>query len=374
MKVAVLGLGNVGCGIYKILKERKTQIEKHIGKEIEIAKILVRDINKKRLIDIDRGLLTDSFKEILEDPEIWAVIEVTSSKNQSIGYIKEALKNGKDVVTANKAALAAAYDDIVGLANDKGRALLFEAAVAGGLPIISPIRKRLAFEEFDFFQGIVNGSSNYLLTELTAGKDKDRVLQEASKIGVLEEDPTDDLSGNDALRKLTIIVDLFLAGGVKTDHIPCMGIERIESGDLNILKNMGRTVKLIAQFKKLEGHEYEASVMPRALVDDHVLSRVGGIYNKVIIKGGYADNLSFFGKGGGMAPTADAVVSDLIELAENKSSKLPLDEMNYKNTVLNEKGKYYIRLEESQGHFDDLALGQALELYAKGACLIRVEE
>ncbi len=374
MKVAILGLGNVGCGVYKILKEKESQIESLMGQKIEIEKILVRDTTKNRLIDVDTDLLTDSFKEIVENPQIDTVIELTSSKSRSIDYIKVALKKDKDVVTANKAALAAAYDSIASLANSRGRSLLFEAAVAGGLPIISPIRKRLVFEEFNFFQGIVNGSSNYVLTELTDGKDKDQVLNEASKIGVLEEDPTDDLSGNDALRKLTILADLFLAGGIETAHIPCMGIEKIENGDLDLLKNMDRTVKLIAQFNRLDGDRYEASVMPRALTDDNVLSSVGGIYNKVLLTGTYSDNLSFFGKGGGMDPTADAVVSDLIELMRSKKSELPLDSKSYKNTALSEKGKYYIRLEKGAGYFNDLTLEEALELYAEGACIIKVED
>lgn len=374
MKVAILGLGNVGCGVYKILKDREREIENYTGEKIQVAKILVRDPSKKRLVDIESDLLTDSFSEILDDPQIDTVIEVTSSKTRSIEYIKEALKKGKDVVTANKAALAAAYDPIAQLANDTGKALLFEAAVAGGLPIISPIRKRLAFEEFNFFEGIVNGSSNYVLTELTGGKDKKEVMKEASKIGVLEEDPTDDLSGRDALRKLTILADLFLGGGVETDSIPCLGIERIERSDLEFLKREGRTVKLIARYKRGEGDLYEASVLPRALANVHVLSRVGGIYNKVLLTGDYADNLSFFGKGGGMDPTADAVLSDLIELGMSKINKLPLNSKKYKNTALDEKGQYYIRLNADPGYFDDLQLREALDLYSEGACVIKVED
>lgn len=374
MNIGILGFGTVGQGVYKILTSKADKITALIGEKILIKKILVRDIHKPRNVEIEPDLLTDDYSEVLEDQDIDMILELTSSKDMSVDYMKHAIQNGKGVVTANKAALAEAYGELAYLSNKSGGKLLFEAAVAGGVPLIASILNRLNFEIIEHMQGIVNGSSNYILSELSKGRERKEVIKEASNIGVLEEDPSDDILGYDATRKLIILIDLFLGTSIRFDELPCIGIERIENQDIEFLNDKGLTVKLIAEYKKISSSEYSASVMPRALKKENEFSKVDDIFNMIIIKGEYFGSLSFSGMGGGMLPTADAVVSDIISLVKNKGQKLPISGKFYNNVVDTEISQYYIRSKSMHQEIVSLSAKEAIDIYKKGYCIIKMED
>ena len=322
IKVGMLGFGNVGTGTYQTLEMNRELIEKHVGASVEISKILVNDVTKPRQVVTPDGVLTDNVADIITNPEIDIVAEVLGGIEPASEYMLKALNNGKHVVTANKAAVAANYDKLFKAAADNGVSLRPEACVAGGIPILNAITTVLGANKFDEILGILNGTTNYILTQMTDnGLDYADVLKDAQAKGFAEADPTADVEGIDAANKLSIMMALAFGHYVHPDDIPTEGISKITKDDIDKATADGCKIKLIASAKNEDG-KLTYSVKPVALPIDHPLASVSNEFNAVFVKGNAVGELMFYGKGAGPLPTGSAVMGDILmaakEIAESK--------------------------------------------------------
>ena len=322
IKVGMLGFGNVGTGTYQTLEMNRELIEKHVGASVEISKILVNDVTKPRQVVTPDGVLTDNVADIIDNPEIDIVAEVLGGIEPASEYMLKALNNGKHVVTANKAAVAANYDKLFKAAADNGVSLRPEACVAGGIPILNAITTVLGANKFDEILGILNGTTNYILTQMTDnGLDYADVLKDAQAKGFAEADPTADVEGIDAANKLSIMMALAFGHYVHPDDIPTEGISKITKADIDKATADGCKIKLIASAKNEDG-KLTYSVKPVALPIDHPLASVSNEFNAVFVKGNAVGELMFYGKGAGPLPTGSAVMGDILmaakEIAESK--------------------------------------------------------
>lgn len=322
IKVGMLGFGNVGTGTYQTLEMNRELIEEHVGASVEISKILVNDVTKPRQVVTPDGVLTDNVADIIDNPEIDIVAEVLGGIEPASEYMLKALNNGKHVVTANKAAVAANYDKLFKAAADNGVSLRPEACVAGGIPILNAITTVLGANKFDEILGILNGTTNYILTQMTDnGLDYADVLKDAQAKGFAEADPTADVEGIDAANKLSIMMALAFGHYVHPDDIPTEGISKITKADIDKATADGCKIKLIASAKNEDG-KLTYSVKPVALPIDHPLASVSNEFNAVFVKGNAVGELMFYGKGAGPLPTGSAVMGDILmaakEIAESK--------------------------------------------------------
>lgn len=322
IKVGMLGFGNVGTGTYQTLEMNRELIEEHVGASVEISKILVNDVTKPRQVVTPDGVLTDNVADIIDNPEIDIVAEVLGGIEPASEYMLKALNNGKHVVTANKAAVAANYDKLFKAAADNGVSLRPEACVAGGIPILNAITTVLGANKFDEILGILNGTTNYILTQMTDnGLDYADVLKDAQAKGFAEADPTADVEGIDAANKLSIMMALAFGHYVHPDDIPTEGISKITKDDIDKATADGCKIKLIASAKNEDG-KLTYSVKPVALPVDHPLASVSNEFNAVFVKGNAVGELMFYGKGAGPLPTGSAVMGDILmaakEIAESK--------------------------------------------------------
>lgn len=322
IKVGMLGFGNVGTGTYQTLEMNRELIEEHVGASVEISKILVNDVTKPRQVVTPDGVLTDNVADIIDNPEIDIVAEVLGGIEPASEYMLKALNNGKHVVTANKAAVAANYDKLFKAAADNGVSLRPEACVAGGIPILNAITTVLGANKFDEILGILNGTTNYILTQMTDnGLDYADVLKDAQAKGFAEADPTADVEGIDAANKLSIMMALAFGHYVHPDDIPTEGISKITKADIDKATAEGCKIKLIASAKNEDG-KLTYSVKPVALPIDHPLASVSNEFNAVFVKGNAVGELMFYGKGAGPLPTGSAVMGDILmaakEIAESK--------------------------------------------------------
>ena len=322
IKVGMLGFGNVGTGTYQTLEMNMELIEKHVGASVEISKILVNNVTKPRQVVTPDGVLTDNVADIIDNPEIDIVAEVLGGIEPASEYMLKALNNGKHVVTANKAAVAANYDKLFKAAADNGVSLRPEACVAGGIPILNAITTVLGANKFDEILGILNGTTNYILTQMTDnGLDYADVLKDAQAKGFAEADPTADVEGIDAANKLSIMMALAFGHYVHPDDIPTEGISKITKADIDKATADGCKIKLIASAKNEDG-KLTYSVKPVALPIEHPLASVSNEFNAVFVKGNAVGELMFYGKGAGPLPTGSAVMGDILmaakEIAESK--------------------------------------------------------
>lgn len=322
VKVGMLGFGNVGTGTYQTLEMNRDLIEENVGAAIEISKILVSDVTKARSISTPDGVLTDNISDILDDPTIDIVAEVMGGIEPASEYMLRALNSGKHVVTANKAAVAANFDKLFEAARQNGVSLRPEACVAGGIPILNAITTVLQANKFDEILGILNGTTNYILTQMTDnGLDYADVLKDAQAKGFAEADPTADVEGIDAANKLSIMMALAFGHYVHPDDIPTEGISKITKADIDNAAAKGCKIKLIASAKNENG-KLTYSVKPVELPCDHPLASVSNEFNAVFVKGNAVGELMFYGKGAGPLPTGSAVMGDILmaakEIAENK--------------------------------------------------------
>lgn len=347
INIGLLGLGNVGKGVYNILSINTKKITNSAGKNIKINKVLVSDINKKREIDIPKELLTTHADEILNDPEIDIIVELVGGITSAYEYIKKALLNKKPVVTANKAVIATYGQELIKIAHDNKVALRYEASVAGGIPIINSLSKSLCANEFEEIIGIVNGTTNYILTQMTDyGLDYNDVLKAAQEKGFAEADPTSDVEGEDAAYKLSILISTAFGIQIEPKDIPREGITRVSKDDIEYASQFGYKIKLLATAKKT-GNKLEYDVHPTLIPVSHPLASVSNEFNALFLKGNAVGDLMLYGKGAGSMPTGSAVVGDIIEVAgiigtDANPSITVLD--NSKETELIGQGKsmYYI--------------------------------
>ena len=313
---ALLGIGTVGMGVYKLLERRKKELPYKIGGELSIRRVLVKNLSKKRE-GIPEDILTDDFQGILSDPKIQIVIELMGGIEPARTYILEALRAGKHVVTANKDLMAKHGRELMEEAERHGCDLQFEAAVAGGIPIIRPLKECLAGNEITEVMGIVNGTTNYILTKMTEeGMDFDDALRKAQELGFAEADLTADIEGLDAGRKMAILASIAFHSRVTFDDVDIKGITKITAKDIQYAREFGYTLKLLGVARNTD-NEMEVGVFPMMIPSTHPLAGVKDAFNAVFVHGDAVDDAMFQGKGAGEFPTASAVVGDLIAVARN---------------------------------------------------------
>lgn len=348
-KIALLGMGTVGGGVYEIIERQKEEMPFKIGAALEVVKVLVR--NKAKYADrIPAEKLTDVWEDVIGDDSIDIVVEVMGGIEPARTYIKAALEKGKHVVTANKDLMAMHGHELLELAGAHHCDLLFEAAVAGGIPIIRPLKQCLAGNNITEIMGIINGTTNFILTKMKEdGMDFGEALQLATDLGYAEADPTADIEGYDAGRKLAIMASIAFHTSVTFDDVFTEGITKITAKDMRYAKEMGCSIKLLGIAKNTETG-IEVKVHPTMIPENHPLAAVNDSFNAVFVHGDAVDDAMFYGRGAGALPTGSAVVGDIMDVARNM-----LFHCNgrigcscYKNLPIKQIGdttsRYYIRM------------------------------
>lgn len=316
IKIGLLGLGTVGSGVYKIIERQKEEMVKKTGARLEIAGILVHNLNKVR-DGVDTSLLTDRWEDIINNDEISIVIEVMGGIEPAKTMILEALNSGKNVVTANKDLVAEYGRELLDAAENNGVDFLFEAVVAGGIPIIRPLKQCLAANEMDEVIGIVNGTTNYILTKMfEEGMDFDEALEKATELGYAEADPTADIEGLDAGRKVAIMASIAFHSRVTFSDVYTEGITKISARDINYAKEFGNVIKLLGVAHNTEDG-IEVSVHPMMIPQEHPLASVRDSFNAVFVHGDAVDDVMFYGRGAGEFPTASAIMGDVIDVVRD---------------------------------------------------------
>lgn len=321
--IGFLGCGNVGSGVWRLLTDFAKEMEHRTGLTFVVKRVLVRDLQKKREIDFGPGVLTDKPEDVLSDPEIRIVLEFLGGEEPAHEYMTRALQAGKTVVTANKVAFALHWHELQKAAKQSGAGLYYEAAVCGAIPIIHSLDESLQANRIDRIFGIVNGTTNYILSRMTKnGEDYDAVLEAAQRLGLAEPDPAADVEGLDAAYKLSILASLAFHGRVPFEKVYVEGITKISADDIRCGQELGYTLKLLAIAKR-EGMTVEARVHPTFLPNDHPLSTVSGSFNAVYLHGHACGDMMFLGRGAGDLPTASAIVSDLVRAASTTRHLYP---------------------------------------------------
>ena len=350
INVGIIGFGTVGSGTVRILLENKDVLAERLGFEINLKKIAARDILKKRDIKVPEGILTADVDTLLNDPEIRIIVELIGGINPAKEYILKALSKGKHVVTANKALLATDGSEIFAAAHKAGVEIGFEASVAGGIPIIKVIREGLIANRIKALYGIINGTTNYILTKMTEeNMEFADALSGAQKLGYAEADPTFDIEGIDSAHKLSILA--YLAYGIPFPFhdIYTEGISRISPLDISFASEFGYKVKLLAITKEADS-EIELRVHPTMVPQDFLISKVDGSFNAIYIDGDATGSTLYYGRGAGAAPTGSAVVSDIADIARdinnNVKERIPMAKAGraFKIKKMDEVvSKYYFR-------------------------------
>jgi homoserine dehydrogenase len=319
VRIGVLGCGNVGAPLVALVATQGDAIEARTGLRLEVTRIAVRDLTKPRPDGIDSALLTTDTDSIVNDPAIDLVVELIGGVEPARELILSALKAGKPVVTGNKELLAARGAELFQAAESAGVDLLFEAAVAGGIPIIRPLRESLVGERITRVMGIVNGTTNYILTRMTeAGASYADALAEAQSLGFAEADPTADVEGYDAGAKAAIIASIAFGASVTASDVHHEGISAISAVDIAFAKRMGFVIKLLAVAEQNDAGEIGVRVHPAMVPLEHPLAAVRESFNAVFVEGAAVGDLMFYGRGAGGLPTASAILGDLIDAALNR--------------------------------------------------------
>lgn len=317
ISVGLLGLGTVGSGVVRIIENHQDKLMHQVGCPVKVKKILVQDVEKERSVKVDPSLLTMDPADIIEDPEIEVVIEVMGGIENTRDHMLQALRNKKNVVTANKDLMAVHGSELLTAASENGCDLFFEASVAGGIPILRSLVDGLASDRITKMMGIVNGTTNYILTKMSQeGLPYDSVLKEAQELGYAEANPASDVEGLDAARKMAILGTLGFSMKIDLDDVKFKGITSVTEEDLQYAKQLGYTMKLLGIAVR-EGNKVEVCVEPALLPSSHPLSSVNNEYNAVYVYGEAVGETMFYGPGAGSLPTATAVVSDLVGVVKN---------------------------------------------------------
>lgn len=317
IKAALLGLGTVGNGVYKVLKNQRAEMQEKLGKPVEISKILVRNLEKAAKKVDDPSILTDQWENIINDSSIEIVIELMGGIEPAKTYLTEAMHAGKHVVSANKDLIAVHGKELLETAEQNQVDFMFEASVAGGIPIIRPLKQCLAGNRMTEVMGIVNGTTNFILTKMSQDQMEFKdALALATELGYAEADPTADIEGLDAGRKVAILACVAFNSRVVFDDVYTEGITKITARDIRYAKEMGCTIKLLGVTKDTEDG-VEAYVCPMLIPSEHPLASVNDSYNAVFVHGDAVEDAMFFGRGAGELPTASAVVGDIFDIVRN---------------------------------------------------------
>ena len=350
LKIGILGLGTVGSGLVKILTNNSKNINNRSGKEIKIEKVLVKNLSKKRNIKLNSKLLTEESDEILENPEIDIVVELIGGEEPAYEYILKAIQNKKDVVTANKLVIAKYGKTIFEKAAQNGVKVKYEASVAGGLPIIKQLKDSLSANNIKKIYGILNGTTNYILTNMTKNQqDFNKALKKAKELGYAEKDPSSDIEGYDAAYKITILASLAFQNFIDVNSVYTEGIQNIDSEDIKFASELGYIIKLLAVAKNTD-KGFDIRVHPAFVPKENQLAMIDGNYNCVSLNGDAVGKVITTAKGAGAMPTGSAVAADIIDLAKNnKSLKKEIENMDltFNSDLVNieeVKNSFYIRM------------------------------
>ena len=351
MKIGIVGLGTVGEGVLKVLTNEKESIFEKSRADIKVKYACDLNINREFSFDFDKSILINDYKKILNDPEIKIVVELIGGETIAKQIIIEAFKAKKSVVTANKALIAKYGVELFQRAKKNGVSFLFEAAVGGGIPIVTPLMESLVANTVTEIRGIMNGTSNYILTKMKEDNlSFDEALKIASEKGYAEADPTFDVDGIDAGHKINILASLAYGGSVKFKDMQLYGIREISTVDIFSANQLNSTIKLIASSKLLSETSAQISVEPVLIPNSEILAKVDGVYNAIETTGSYTDKTLFYGKGAGMDPTASAVVADIVKIVTRNHiesdyffNSTKVFEIVDSNTV---KDSYYIRVSD----------------------------
>ena len=316
--VGIIGLGTVGGGVVKLLQDMPISLQRRKNAVFSLEKIAIREKSKNRMVSVDQKILTEDVTELLDHPNIDMVVELTGAPS-AYDWVRGALERGKNVVTANKALLAEHGEELYKLAVDSGADLMFEASVAGGIPVVKCLRNGLVANRIESLYGILNGTTNYILTRMSRGEGTfAEILADAQEIGYAEPDPTMDVSGRDAAQKLAILSRIAFCSQAVGAEVFCEGIEHLEPIDISYATELGYVIKLLAISKRVQSG-VEMRVHPAMVPADSLLGNINNEFNAVEVVGSSVGNQVFYGKGAGQMPTASAVVADMVELAERKA-------------------------------------------------------
>jgi homoserine dehydrogenase len=320
VKIGILGLGTVGTGTVQILQDPVGR--HHLLQSIDIQRVGVRSKDKIRAVDLPDDSITTDLHSIVTDPEIEIIVEVMGGIEPARSLILKAIESGKHVVTANKAVIARFGDEIFTAANQAGVYVMLEAAVGGGIPVIQPLKQSLGVNRIQRITGIVNGTTNYILTRMTAeGGEFADILADAQKLGYAEADPTADVDGLDAGDKIAILASLAFGGRIKRDAVDCEGIRKIGAADIAYADKLNFVIKLLAIAERVESGAVSVRVHPTFVPKDYPLATVNGVYNAILVEGEPLGQVMLFGPGAGAGATASAVVSDILAIVGVMESK-----------------------------------------------------
>lgn len=348
MKVAVMGYGTIGSGVVEVLQINKEKIARRAGQEVEVKYILdLRDFPGDPMEDA----IIHDYKTIVEDPEVGIVVETMGGVEPAYTFVKAMLEAGKSVATSNKNLVAAKGAELIAIAREHGVNFQFEASVGGGIPIIRPLNKCLTADEIEEITGILNGTTNYMLTKMAdEGADFDEVLKDAQDKGYAEKDPTADIEGHDPCRKIAILTSLVCGKQVDFEDIHCEGITKITAADFKYAKSMNRSIKLLASSRQ-EGDSYSCMVAPFMLPTTHPLCNVNDVFNGIFVHGNVLGDAMFYGSGAGKLPTASAVVADIVDMVKHINTNIFIDWSSEKMELLDYKASqnaFFVRTTSSK--------------------------
>lgn len=353
IKVGVLGYGTVGSGVVEILKQNQATIQKRVGEEVQLKYVLdLRDFPGDPIEEV----LVHDFNIIADDPEVQIIVETMGGLHPAYEFVKTSLERGKSVCTSNKALVATFGPELLDLAKSKNVNFLFEASVGGGIPIIRPIKTSLAPDEIEEISGILNGTTNYILSKMAdEGLDFDSVLKDAQDKGYAEKDPTADVEGYDASRKIAILTSLAYGKQLDFEDIYTEGITKITDRDMKYAKKLEGKIKIFGSSKKV-GDKVSAMVAPMMINHNHPLYGVNGVFNAILVKGNMVGDVMFYGQGAGKLATASAVVSDVMDCSKHVNVNIntlwapeKLDLMPLEDVVF----KFFVRVSGSKAENEE---------------------
>jgi len=350
INIGLIGLGVIGTGVAKVLLERNERVAEQAGCPIVLKKVAEKDLNKKRDVDINPGLLTTNADEILSDGDIDIVIELIGGERPALDFVKKALASGKHVVTANKELISKHGPELFALADENKVDILFEASVGGGIPLTNSFKQDLLASNITSIQAIINGTTNYILSNMAKeGIEFDEAVKRAQRLGYAEADPTNDLDGVDAMYKIAIMATLAFRANVTPDDVYREGISKLAWRDFQYAKELGYAIKLLAIAKKDDG-AIEVRVHPTFVPEDLLMAQVNGVFNAVQVEGDLVGRVIFYGQGAGPQPTSSAIVTDVINIAQDiklgfsRRPKFELSKAKKIKPMADIETRYYLRL------------------------------
>ena len=359
INIAVLGYGTVGSGVVEVIRTNHELINKRAGEEIKIKYVL--DLREFPVDPVEENLV-HNFEQIVHNPEVKIVVEVMGGTGAAYTFTKRALEAGKSVCTSNKALVAQYGPELMEIAKEKKINYLFEASCGGGIPIIRAINGSLTADEIDEVSGILNGTTNYMLDKMiTEGADFNTVLKEAQEKGYAEADPTADVEGQDACRKIAILSSLAYGKFLNFENIYTEGITKITPEDMEYAREMGRSIKLLGTSKKLGDDSFYALVAPFLVGQENPLYGVKGVFNSIFVHGNMLGDAMFYGSGAGKLPTASAVAADVVEAAKHLHDTIPNNWSNEEMTLMEPdsvEGRFFVRVKDTSLDEVDKAFGK----------------